>query len=130
MEFLEFHPKALALLCSLCVICGATMSRPEGLQHTLESDTLTTTTTTATHHQQTVQDTRPKGALVLLLGSDLANSPLLSSFLRWSIHLVRAFSGEYLTILYIKSQQKNTKAKVFEKIASRSSKLPPPLLLP
>ena len=89
----NFFLKALALLCSLCVICGATMSRPEGLQHTLESDTLTTTTTTATHQQQqTIQETRPKGALVLLLGSDLANSPLLSSFLRWSRHLVHAFS--------------------------------------
>ena len=55
------------------------MSRPDGLPSSLplEPETLNTS-----NNQQREQEegARPRGVLVLLLGKDLANSPLLSSF--------------------------------------------------
>ena len=72
--------KALALLCSLCVLCGATMSRPDGLHSSLPLEPETLNTSNNQQREQE-EEARPRGVLVLLLGKDLANSPLLSSFL-------------------------------------------------
>ena len=76
-----FVKQALALLCSLCVICGATMSRPEGFAHSsptldLEPDNDPNTTSGSEQHSHRDSSGR-RGLLVLLLGSDLASSPLL-----------------------------------------------------
>ena len=78
-----FVRQALALLCSLCVICGATMSRPEGFAHSsppldldLEPDNDLNTTSGSEQHSHRDSSGR-RGLLVLLLGSDLASSPLL-----------------------------------------------------
>ena len=58
------------------------MSRPDGLHSPLplEPETLNTSNTTNQQREQE-EEARPRGVLVLLLGKDLANSPLLSSFL-------------------------------------------------
>ena len=79
-----FRKQALALLCSLCVICGATMSRPEGFAHSappldldLEPDNDLNTTNSGSEQHSHRDSSGRRGLLVLLLGSDLASSPLL-----------------------------------------------------
>ena len=84
--FTYFVKQALALLCSLCVICGATISRPEGFAHSsplldldldLEPDNDLNTTTSGSEQHSHRDSSGRRGLLVLLLGSDLASSPLL-----------------------------------------------------
>ena len=80
------------------------MSRPDGL-HTplpLEPDTLTTTTTIRQ------QDAQPRGPLVLLLGSDLANSPLLSSFISIALADSLATLALFLPFLFLPELAKSS----------------------
>ena len=96
-----FPLQALALLCSICVICGATMSRPEGLHPPSQSDTHATP-----QHQH--QEARPRGALVLLLGYDLANSPLLSSFISIALADSLATLALFLPFLFLPDLAKSS----------------------
>ena len=58
----------MALLCTLCVLCGAAMTRPEGLEVQEEHPALLP--------QQ--EEQAPQSLVHLLLGSDLPPSPLLT----------------------------------------------------
>merc|ERR1719192_672776 len=106
--------QALALLCSLCVICGATMSRPEGFAHSsppldldLEPDTDPNTTSGSEQHSHRDSSGR-RGLLVLLLGSDLASSPLLSSFLAIALADSLATLALFLPFLFLPDLAKSS----------------------
>ena len=93
------------------------MSRPEGSPTPLplEPDTLTATS----QQQESIQEVRPRGALVLLLGSDLANSPLLSSFLSIALADSLATLALFLPFLFLPDLAKSSgieaeKVKLFK----------------
>merc|ERR1712062_224878 len=107
--------QALALLCSLCVICAATMSRPEGfapssppLDLDLEPDNDLNTTTSGSEQHSHRDSSGRRGLLVLLLGSDLASSPLLSSFLAIALADSLATLALFLPFLFLPNLAKSS----------------------
>jgi len=110
--------RVVALLCTLCVLCGAAMTRPEGLEVQEEHPALLP--------QQ--EEQAPRGLVRLLLGPDLPRSPLFIPFLFVAVADALATLALFLPFLFLPDLAKDagvdaTKAATLVSVAGLSSSL-------
>ena len=84
------------------------MSRPERINSPLPLEPDNLTTNSQQQQQESIQEARPRGVLVLLLGSDLANSPLLSSFISIALADSLATLALFLPFLFLPDLAKSS----------------------
>ena len=110
--------RVVALLCTLCVLCGAAMTRPEGLEVQEEHPALLP--------QQ--EEQAPRGLVRLLLGPDLPRSPLFIPFLFVAVADALATLALFLPFLFLPDLAKDAgveanKAATLVSVAGLSSSL-------